>query len=118
LFLNPNIESHTCEHFGSRNSRNLFRFRYAGGTTSRRRTPPANKERIREKARRLPTLEYLVERVEAGWRARAIERELDSSAAGGEAGQEEIPFGLRVSDSYGELVGSQTERQMIITARI
>jgi len=79
----------------------------------------AAKERIREQLSGLPTLEYLVERVEAGWKPVAIEWERESSAAGDSAEKlvgEEIPFGLRVSDDCSGLVESQTERAIIITA--
>ena len=79
----------------------------------------AAKERIREQLSSLPTLEYLVERVEAGWKPVAIEWERESSAAGSGADREvkeEIPFGLRVSDDCSGLVESPTERQIIITA--
>ena len=79
----------------------------------------ANKERIRETLNSLPTLEYLVERVEAGWKPAAIEWEREVSAGAGHEDQpvkEEIPFGLRVSDDCSGLVESQTERQIILTA--
>ena len=78
-----------------------------------------NKERIREQLSSLPTLEYLVERVEAGWKPVAIEWERESSTAGDASAKEvreEIPFGLRVSDDCSGLVESPTERQIIITA--
>jgi hypothetical protein len=79
----------------------------------------AQKERIREALSSLPTLEHLVERVEAGWKPVAIEWE---RAPGGAAEPrekqvvEEIPYGLRVADDCTGLVESQTERQIIITA--
>ena len=79
----------------------------------------ANKERIRETLSSLPTLEYLVERVESGWKPVAIEWERESAGAGDAAVKsvrEEIPFGLRVSDDCSGLVESQTERAIIITA--
>uniref|UniRef100_Q02B81 Recombinase domain-containing protein n=1 Tax=Solibacter usitatus (strain Ellin6076) TaxID=234267 RepID=Q02B81_SOLUE len=79
----------------------------------------ANKQRIRETMKALPTLEYLVERVEAGWKLSAIEWERESAAApisGNRPVVEEIPFGLRVSDDCSGLVESETERQIIITA--
>ena len=79
----------------------------------------AQKERIRETLSSLPTLEYLVERVEAGWKPVAIEWERESSAAAGHPDThpaEEIPYGLRVSDDCTGLVESQAERQIIITA--
>ena len=79
----------------------------------------ANKERIRETLSSLPTLEYLVERVEAGWKPAAIEWERESAGAGDvvdKAVKEEIPFGLRVSDDCSGLVESPSERAIIITA--
>jgi hypothetical protein len=77
------------------------------------------KERIRETLSGLPTLEHLVERVEAGWKLVAIEwaREAAGAAEPGEMQVvEEIPYGLRVADDCTGLVVSQTERQIIITA--
>ena len=79
----------------------------------------AQKERIRETLSGLPTLEHLVERVEAGWKLVAIEwqREMAGAAEPGERQVvEEIPYGLRVADDCTGLVESQTERQIIITA--
>ena len=79
----------------------------------------AQKERIREALSSLPTLEHLVERVEAGWKLVAIEWEREASAAADTREKqvmEEIPFGLRVSDDGAGLVESQSERQVIITA--
>jgi Recombinase len=79
----------------------------------------AQKERIRETLSSLPTLEHLVERVEAGWKLVAVEWEREAAGAPlGSAGQdvEEIPYGLRVSDDGAGLVVSETERQIIITA--
>ncbi len=77
----------------------------------------AQKERIRETLTGLPTLEHLVERVEAGWKPAAIEWERESAVEIREKQQvEEIPYGLRVSDDCTGLVESQSERQIIITA--
>jgi hypothetical protein len=79
----------------------------------------AQKERIRETLSGLPTLEHLVERVEAGWKLAAIEWEREASATVDIAAKqtiEEIPYGLRVSDDCTGLVESQSERQIIITA--
>ena len=77
------------------------------------------KERIREALSSLPTLDHLVERVEAGWKLVAIEWErppAGASESGGKPVVEEIPYGLRVADDCTGLVESQTERQIIITA--
>jgi hypothetical protein len=41
----------------------------------------ANKERIREPLSGLPTLEHLVERVEAGWKLVALEWEREAAGA-------------------------------------
>jgi hypothetical protein len=79
----------------------------------------ASKERIRETMHGLPTLEHLVERVEAGWKLAAIEWERESAVvplSGTHQVAEEIPFGLRVSDDCSGLVESEVERQIIITA--
>jgi Recombinase len=77
----------------------------------------AQKERIRETLSSLPTLEHLVERVEAGWKLVAVEWEREASAeADTREKVEEIPYGLRVSDDCTGLVESQAERQIIITA--
>lgn len=80
----------------------------------------ANKQRIRETMKALPTLEYLVERVEAGWKLSAIEWERESAAVAPISSSrqviEEIPFGLRVSDDCSGLVESESESQIIITA--
>jgi hypothetical protein len=79
----------------------------------------ANKQRIRETMKTLPTLEYLVERVEAGWKLSALEWERESTATPMSVSRqvvEEIPYGLRVSDDCSGLVESEVERQIIITA--
>ena len=79
----------------------------------------ARNERSRETLSSLPTLEHLVERVEAGWKLVAIEWEREASGAceAPELGVvEEIPYGLRVSDDCTGLVESQSERQIVITA--
>ena len=77
------------------------------------------KERVRETMNALPTLEHLVERVEAGWNLAAIEWERDAaSAASTAAGPviEEIPFGLQVADDCSGLIENHTERQIVIAA--
>jgi hypothetical protein len=79
----------------------------------------AQKERIRETLSGLPTLEHLVERVEAGWKLVAIDWEREAAGAAESREKqvvEEIPYGLRVADDCTGLVESQTERQIIITA--
>src|SRR5215471_2047283 len=67
----------------------------------------------------LPTLEHLVERVEAGWKLVAIEWEreaADGPLAQNERVVEEIPFGLKVADDCSGLVENSFEKQVIITA--
>jgi hypothetical protein len=79
----------------------------------------AKKERIREAMGGLPTLEHLVERVEAGWKLVAIEWEreaADGPLAQNERVVEEIPFGLKVADDCSGLVENSFEKQVIITA--
>jgi hypothetical protein len=80
----------------------------------------AQKERIREALSGLPTLEHLVDRVEAGWKPVAIEWEREAAGGADDScfrqAVEEIPYGLRVSDDCTGLVESQSERQIIITA--
>ena len=78
------------------------------------------KEHVRETMTALPTLEHLVERVEAGWRLVALEWEREEQSAAvpisGTQVVEEIPYGLRVADDCSGLVESPSERQIIITA--
>src|SRR5450759_4429120 len=79
----------------------------------------AQKERIRETLSSLPTLEHLVERVEAGWKLVAIEWEREASVAADIREKqvlEEIPYGLRVSDDGTGRAESPSERQIILTA--
>ena len=81
----------------------------------------ARKERVRETMTTLPTLEHLVQRVEAGWKLVALEWEREPAATPAPAPEpgrlvEEIPFGLRVADDCSGLVESSTEREIIITA--
>ena len=68
----------------------------------------------------MPTLEHLVEKIEAGWKLVAIEWEREAASGSpvaiNEHVVEESPYGLRVSDDGSGLVESQTERQIIITA--
>lgn len=79
----------------------------------------AKKERIREPLTELPTLEYLVRRMEMGWRPTAIEWERDIVAppsAGGSVYSEEIPYGLQVSPDCTGLVENPVEREIITVA--
>ena len=76
----------------------------------------AKKERIRESLTELPTREYLLRRIELGWRPSAIEWERDIVQEGSEPWTEEIPYGLRVSDDCTGLVESPVERETITLA--
>ena len=70
----------------------------------------AQKEHIRETLSGLPTLEHLVERVEAGWKLVAIEWERQAATSPVEIREK------RVSDDCTGLTESLSERQIIITA--
>jgi hypothetical protein len=77
----------------------------------------AKKERIRESLTGLPTLEYLMQRIEMGWRPSAIEWERDILPAGTEQPYaEEIPYGLQVSPDCSGLVENPTEKQIVTMA--
>src|SRR5215510_316406 len=77
----------------------------------------AKKERIRESLTGLPTLEYLMQRIELGWRPSAIEWERDITEPGATAPySEEIPYGLQVSDDCAGLVENPAEREIITIA--
>src|ERR1041385_6336398 len=75
------------------------------------------KERIRESLSGLPTLEYLMQRIELGWRPAAIEWERDIvSEPGTGVYLEEIPYGLQVSDDCAGLIENPAEREIITIA--
>jgi len=77
------------------------------------------KERIRESLTGLPTLEHLLERVEAGWKLVALEWEREAASSPLTETQrvvEAIPFGLKVADDCAGLVEDPFEKQIIITA--
>jgi hypothetical protein len=77
----------------------------------------AKKERVRETLTGLPTLEYLMRRIELGWRPTAIEWERDIRVEGeSEEWSEEIPFGLQVSTDCSGLVENPAEREIITRA--
>ena len=77
----------------------------------------AKKERIRESLTGLPTLEYLMQRIEMGWRPSAIEWERDILPEGAEQMYaEEIPFGLQVSPDCSGLVENPSEKEIITVA--
>jgi len=74
--------------------------------------------RIREPLTGFPTLEYLNERMGAGWKPIALEWEkpADSEVTATQEKIEEIPYGLQVSADCLRLVENPTERQIIILA--
>jgi len=79
------------------------------------------KERLHETVTALPTLEYLAQRLQEGWKLTGLEweRESTSDAAPEQHPQdwvEEIPYGLRVSDDCARLVESAPEKEIIILA--
>ena len=78
----------------------------------------AKNVRIREPLTGSPTLEYLKERMGAGWKLVALEWEkpADSEMPATQEKVEEIPYGLQVSADCLRLVENPTERQIIILA--
>jgi hypothetical protein len=79
----------------------------------------AKNVRIREPLTGSPTLEYLNERMGAGWKLVALEWEKPAElgvAAIEEKSAEEIPYGLQVSADCLRLVENPAERQIIILA--
>ena len=77
----------------------------------------SKKERVREPLTGLPTLEYLMKRIELGWRPAAIEWERDIVSEPSTPGySEEIPYGLMVSEDCSGLVENPQERDVITVA--
>ena len=78
----------------------------------------AKKERIRESLTDLPTLEYLMRRIEMGWRPSAIEWERDILPEGVNRDEwsEDIPYGLQVASDCAGLVENSYEREIITLA--
>jgi len=78
----------------------------------------AKNVRIREPLTASPTLEYLNERMGAGWKLVALEWEkpAESQMPATEEKVEEIPYGLHVSTDCLRLVENPAERQIIILA--
>jgi hypothetical protein len=79
------------------------------------------KERLHETVTALPTLEYLAQRIQEGWKLTGLEWERDSgsdsiSPAPVKDWVEEIPYGLRVSDDCTRLVESAPEKETIVLA--
>jgi len=76
-------------------------------------------DRIRETSHGLPSLEHLLERVEAGWKLVALEWERETASQAQPATEpvvEQIPYGLRVSDDGSGLVEDPMEREIIVSA--
>jgi hypothetical protein len=80
--------------------------------------PMPKTDRVREPLTALPTLEYLIQRIESGWRLVALEWERESGAGTPEPPEwtEEIPYGLQVSEDCTGLVESPGETEIIILA--
>ena len=77
------------------------------------------KERLHESVTALPTLEYLAQRLQEGWKLTALEWERETDAESGPPPKdlaEEIPYGLRVSDDCTRLVESPPEKEVVILA--
>ena len=77
------------------------------------------KERLHESIAALPTLEYLAQRIQEGWKLTGLEWERESASE--EAGPqpdpaEEIPYGLRVSDDCTRLTECAPEKEVVILA--
>ena len=74
--------------------------------------------RLREPLTGSPTLDYLNQRVAAGWKLVALEweRETEGQAADTPPETEEIPYGVQVSGDGLRLVENPVERQIIILA--
>src|ERR1035437_5129756 len=82
----PSTSGQFIPGLNTRSSRPLAKSRTPRGTPLARHSrtgglPMAQKERIREALSGLPTLEHLVERVEAGWKLVAIEWECEAAGA-------------------------------------
>ena len=76
-----------------------------------------HKERVREPLTELPTRDYLMRRIELGWKPTAIEWERDILPAGEEQSYaEEIPYGLQVSPDGKGLVENPLEKQIVTMA--
>jgi hypothetical protein len=82
------------------------------------------KERTHETVNGLPSLEFLTQRVQSGWKLVGLEWERDAPAGDTSAPQpaaakgwsEEIPYGLRVSDDCSRLEEAPAELEIITIA--
>jgi hypothetical protein len=76
------------------------------------------KERSREPVSDLPSVQYLRERVSAGWKLTALEweREVETGTAEQPHWAEDIPYGLRVDSDCSRLVDNPAEIEVIVLA--
>src|SRR5438876_9312798 len=76
------------------------------------------KERIREAITGMPTLEYLMRRVELGWTLAALEweREITAEKPEPKSISEQIPYGLQVAPDCQGLVENPAEMEIITVA--
>ena len=76
------------------------------------------KERIREAITEMPTLDYLMRRMELGWTLAALEweREITAEKPGPKGLSEEIPYGLQVAPDCQGLVENPREMEIITLA--
>ena len=79
------------------------------------------KERLHETMTALPSLEYLTQRIQEGWKLTGLEweRETESAAAAPDVPAdpvEEIPYGLRVSDDCTRLTECAPEKEVVVLA--
>jgi hypothetical protein len=78
----------------------------------------AKKERVWEPLSGLPTLDYLMQRMQNGWRPAAIEweRDIELPGAEGQIYAEEIPYGLQVAPDCSGLVENPAEKEIVTVA--
>ena len=76
------------------------------------------KQISREPVKELPSLQYLRERVAAGWMLTALawEREVETAPSETPHWVEEIPYGLQVANDCSRLVDNPVETEIIIRA--
>ena len=93
-------------------------FRAAPGVHTVGRSSLTMKERIREAVTGMPTLDYLMKRMELGWTLAALEWEREITAEKPELKglAEEIPYGLQVAPDCQGLVENPAEMDIIMIA--
>ena len=76
----------------------------------------ANVERVREFLSAPPEADYFRQKMKAGWRMVSIdwERDVPGAQPGKTAGQEEVPFGLKIADDCQHLTEQPPEKQALI----